>query len=78
MYDNITLSELIKELQKIEAEHGDKTVLSIGTGCGVFNGVRNPFTVNMAQFIGHTPNERVCAYIATRKEDKGKSYTRSE
>jgi hypothetical protein len=34
MNRNLTLNELIADLQKYQAEHGDKEIVSIGTGSG--------------------------------------------
>lgn len=73
MYENISLSELIKELQSIEKEYGNREVLSIGSCCGQFKNLRNPFSIRFSK----KDNEESNAYIATRKEDIGKSFVRN-
>lgn len=73
MYENITLSELIRELQSIEAEHGDRAVLAVGTCSGQFGPMRNPFSLRLSG----EDIEGVCVLIAAHKEDIGKSYVRN-
>ena len=73
MNDGITLSELIKELQGFEKNLGDKKVLSIGSCCGQFAGLRNPFTIRFDTSTDMDLHE-IVAYIATRKNDIGNSY----
>ena len=66
----ITLSELIKELQSLEKDFGDSSVLSIGTCSGTIKGMSSPFTVNLRS---NNNAERNRLYIATSKKDIGKS-----
>ena len=74
MNNNITLSELIKELQSIESECGNVEVVSIGSCNGQFEDMRNPFTIRLSR-----KNDKVTrAYIATQKEDIGKSCVKDE
>lgn len=73
MNDGITLSELIKELQGFEKNLGDKKVLSIGSCCGQFVGLRNPFTIRF-DAGGDVNLHEIVMYVATRKKDIGNSY----
>ena len=70
MYKNITLSELITELQSLEKEYGNREVISIGGCCGQFKNMRSPFSIRFCQI----DDRETIAYIAAREEDIGKSY----
>ena len=70
---NITLSELIKELQSIEKEYGDREVLSVGSCCGQFRDMRSPFSVRLSNG-GNEDVYDATAFIPTRKEDIEKTY----
>lgn len=69
MDNEMTLSEIIKELQQLEETCGHMKVLSIGTCCGQFDELRNPFAMNL-KYDGKWHS----VYIANRVEDAGKSF----
>lgn len=70
MYKNITLTELIKELQRIEKEYGDREIESIGSCSGRFEDMKNPYNIRLSR-----KNDRgIRVYVAGLKEDIGKSY----
>lgn len=46
MYKNVTLNEFIAELQKLQAEHGDKELKSIGACSGKLFGMSSPFCLH--------------------------------
>lgn len=65
----ITLSELIKELQSLEKEHGMDKVLGVSATSGMIEDMARPHTIMMV-----TPNsQRARAFIASMNEDIGKS-----
>lgn len=66
---NMTLSEIIKELQQLEKTCGDMEVISIGTCCGQFGELRHPFAMNLKK-----DNRYNAIYIANHVEDIGKSF----
>ena len=74
MNKNITLTELIKELQRIEKEYGNKEVESIGICSGRFEDMKDPFTIRFPRKEDKTTR----VYVATRKEDIGKSCVKDE
>lgn len=69
---NITVKEFIEELTQFAEANDlmDAEVISIGTGCGDFNGIRNPYTIRLQ----NTKVSRV-AYIHSRMPLQKKSYT---
>ena len=65
MYKNITLNQLIAELQKLSAEYGDKPITSIGSACGKINGLTSPHCL---RFEGEYDTVYVAAYQHDIKE----------
>lgn len=75
--EGITLEQLIKELQALEAEHGDKKILSIGTIPGTFGGMTSPFVINLVQTqTDQVDSMNIRAVIPSLEEDIGKSYVK--
>lgn len=62
MLKNITLNQYIAELQKLAAEHGDKTVNTLGSSCGRINGLTSPHVM----YLG---DENVCVYVPAYQHD---------
>lgn len=69
MDNYLTLSEIIKELQRLEKTCGDMKILSIGSCCGQFGELRHPFAMNLKH-----DGKWHSIYIANRVEDIGKSF----
>lgn len=55
MLKNITLNDLINELQKLQEKHGNDEVLSIGSCCGLVNGMRSPYSIRFADDSEYVP-----------------------
>lgn len=65
MNKSITLNQLIKELEKLAVENGDKLISSIGTSCGKLGGMNSPYCF---RFEGEYDTHYVAAYQHDIKE----------
>lgn len=66
---NLTLSELIKELQRFEEDYGDKEVISMGGCSGKVSELHSPWLININDDDGFQT-----IYIAKKQKDIGKSF----
>lgn len=55
MLKNITLNDLINELQKLQEKHGNDEILSIGSCCGRINGMSSPHSIRFADGSEYIP-----------------------
>ena len=57
-----TLNQYIAALQEIAAEHGEKELESVGSACGMIEGLQSPHTLRLRDSDGYALDVYVRAF----------------